>query len=132
MIAQAREGIRSQIALNKSAVVVARARMTDDGFGNLVEDPLNPIERHRITCRISHEQSGPTLLASSPAGFTSNLSRYILVSYTTDIKEGDIFVWHSKGYEIGPVDPLYYNDAIIGYQAPLKESDNANEIADCG
>lgn len=132
MIAQAREGIRAQIALSKSLVTIARARMVDSGFDGTVEDPLNAVTRHRINCRISHERSGPSMLESSPGGFTSNLSRYILVSHTTDIKAGDVFDWHGKGYEIGPVDPLFCHDAIIGYQAPLKESANADEVTNCG
>ena len=132
MIAQAREGIRAQVALSKSTVTVARSRLVDNGFDGTVEDPLNPVTRHRISCRISHERSGPSMLEGAPGGFTTNLSRYILVSHTTDIKMGDIFDWHGKGYEIGPVDPLYYNDMIIGYQAPLKESANADEISKCG
>ena len=132
MIAQAREGIRAQIALSRSTVTIARSRLVDSGFDSTVEDPFNPVVRHKISCRISHERSGPGMLEPAPGGFTSNLSRYILVSHTTDIAQKDIFSWHGKGYEIGPVDPLYYGDAIIGYQAPLKESANADEIADCG
>jgi hypothetical protein len=132
MIAQAREGIMAQIAVNRSVVTIARARLVDDGFDGLVQDPINPITRHKIACRISHEFGVRMGLESAPSGFTTNLSRYILVSHTTDIKMGDIFDWHGKGYEIGPVDPLYYNDMIIGYQAPLKESSNADEITQCG
>ncbi len=132
MIDQAREGIRAQIAVNRSVIKIARARQTDDGFEGKTEDPSRPYVFHKISCRISHESRGPTPMQSSPSGFTINLSRYILVAHSVDIRMGDIFDWHGQGYEIGPVDPLYFGGQIIGYQAPLKESANAYEITRCG
>ena len=129
MTSQAREGIRAQIAINRSVVKIARARLADDGK---TEDPTRPYIFHKIACRISHESRGPTPMQSSPSGFTINLSRYILVEHSIDIRMGDIFDWNGQGYEIGPVDPLYFGGEIIGYQAPLKESANAYEITRCG
>jgi len=120
---QARDGIIAQIAVNRSTVTLKRNELVSDGFGGYVDDPTgSSCETHKIKCRIPHESKGPMETQSSPAGFTSKLARYIMVDYKTMILEGDTFDWKGKQFEIGPVDPLYYNDEVIGYQAPLKEA----------
>jgi hypothetical protein len=123
-IKQARQGIEAQIAINKSTITVMRVAMIDSGMGDgaLIPDPYGNQEPKYFTCRITHESKGPDDLATSPAGFSTNLARMILAPYNTGILQGDKFTWQDKSYEIGPVDPLMFGNAIIGYQAPLKEA----------
>lgn len=122
MIRQSRAGIKAQIRVNPSIITVMRTAMIDNGMGVMIPDPYGTQETSYITCRISHESKGPDETGTSPAGFSTNLGRMILVAHTTEIIAGDRFDWQSKRYEIGPVDPLMFGNAIIGYQAPLKEA----------
>ena len=123
-IKQARQGIEAQIAINKSTIMVMRVVRIDSGMGDgaLIPDPYGNQEPKYFTCRITPESKGPDDLATSHAGFSTNLARMILEPYYTCILQCDKFDWHSKRYEIGPVDPLMFGNSVIGYQAPLKEA----------
>ncbi|NCC65758.1 MAG: hypothetical protein EOM15_14000, partial [Spirochaetia bacterium] len=97
-IKQARQGIEAQIAINKSTIKVMRVSMVDSGMGDdtLIPDPYGKEKAYYFTCRITHESKGPDDLATSPAGFSTNLARMILAPYNTGILQGDKFDWQSK------------------------------------
>lgn len=122
MIRQARAGIKAQIRVNPSIITVMRTAMIDNGMGVMIPDPYGTQEPSYITCRISHESKGPDETGTSPAGFSTNLGRMILVAHTTEIIAGDRFEWQGKTLEIGAVDPLLFAGKVIAYQAPLKEA----------
>ena len=122
LLKQARDGIRRLINENPETIIIYRKELKDDGFGGLIEDPFGDETPHTIKCRLSHEKKFPGNLYPSPSGFTTNLSRFILVDHTVTIYEGDLFEAIDKEYRIGAVDPLLKFGGIIGYQAPLIEA----------
>lgn len=121
---QLREGIKRLIRENPSNIIIFRKPMVDDGFGGEVESPSPESVEHNIKCRISHEQEGPVNLGAAPPGFSTNLTRYIMVDYLTTIYENDSFEESmiDKSFRIGPVDPLIKFGGIVSYQAPLIEA----------
>ena len=123
-MSQARDGIRAQISQNPARVTIYRVKMIDNGFGGLMPDPLATPEQAKVTVRIAHEALIQVpKLESSPIGLSTNLGRFILADYKTEIQEGDRLNYIGYGWEIGVVDPLVYGEKIIGYQAPLKMAD---------
>lgn len=123
-MSQARKGIIAQIKLNPARVKFHRLKMVDNGFGGLIPDPLGEADTFDATVRVAHEAlvTVPEL-KDSPIGRSTNLGRFILADYRTEIHEGDRFNYIGYGWEIGFVDPLVYGEQIIGYQAPLKMAD---------
>lgn len=122
MVSQARLSILAQIKLDKSEITIMRKPIINDGFGNMIEDPYGDSMPYVYNVRLSHDKKGPSSLESSPAGFTSNLYRFIIMDYKGGINEGETFSWRDKKYAVGVVDPLTMSGKIIGYQAPLKEA----------
>lgn len=125
-INQARRGIQFTIDESPETVIVYRRAMIDDGFGGLVENPNSDEEAYTITCRLSFERKTVGQLNQSPAGFSTNLQKFILVNYQTTIYENDTFESNDnyKQYKIGAVQPLIKFGGVIGYQAPLIEAEH--------
>lgn len=112
---------------NPETIIMYRKDLTDDGFEGLVENPFGEETPETIKCRLSHERKFPGNYSPAPSGYTTNLSRFILVDHTVTIYEGDEFEAIGKRYKIGAVDLLKKFSGIIGYQAPLIE---AVEVSD--
>jgi hypothetical protein len=123
---QARKGIKFSINESPETGIIYRKSLKSDGFGGLIEDPFGEEEINIIKYRLSHEKKLPGNYEPSPAGFTSNYQRFILVDYETIIYENDVFESEQaqKRYKIGVVDPLIKFGGVIGYQAPLIEAEN--------
>ena len=122
---QARDGVKRLIMESPHKIVIQRMALIDDrsGDGTLVPDPTGTPDLFKMTVRISHEQRQAPDFKSVEAGFSTNLSRFIMVDYKTDIYEGDWFEWNDRGWRIGPVDPLMVFGGCKGYQAPLREAE---------
>jgi hypothetical protein len=119
---QARASIRAKIRENPSSIIILRTPMVDNGFGGEIPDPFgDPIE-YVYKVRLSHERKTVAEAETTPAGFSTNLSRFILADYKAVLIDGDIFDAIGKSWQIGKVDPLYAFGGIIGYQAPLREA----------
>lgn len=122
LLKQARDGLKRIINENPETVIIYRKDLVDDGFGGLIEDPFGNETPHTIKCRLSHEKKFPGNFYPSPSGFTTNLSRFILVDHKTVVYEGDEFEAIDKRFKIGAVDSLDKFEGVIGYQAPLIEA----------
>ncbi len=122
-MSQARDAIRAQIDRNPARVTIQRQQLVDDGYGGQIPDPLGVPDTFPVKVRVAHEASSVPELSGAPTGMSTNLSRFILADYRTEIKEGDRFNYLGYGWEVGFVDPLQYEGKIIGYQAPLKMAD---------
>ena len=122
MLTQVRSGVTAKIGLDPTAVTISRLPLTDGGFDTCIEDPTGTAVPYKCTVRISHDSKGPADYQSSPNGFSTNLFRYVLADYTSDLHEGDRIAWQSKVFMVGPIDPLTFMGEVIGYQASLKEA----------
>lgn len=129
---QARDGVIRLIKESPTDITIKRAALVDDGAGNnkLIEDPYDSTpEEITFTVRLSHEQRQAPNYGEVQAGFSTNLSRFIMSRHTDVIYENDTFLDNGtmKYFRIGPVDPLIKFGGVIGYQAPLIESEDTNE-----
>ncbi len=122
MLMQARDGVSAQIAVDKSHIVIMRGQMVPDGSGGYVVDPYSDPVPHGYDVRLSHDAKGPASLEQGPAGFTTNLYRFMTMDWRGGIEQNETFEWMDKRYMVGPVDPLTFMGAVIGYQAPLAEA----------
>lgn len=119
---QACAGVAAKISENPTTIIILRQPMIDDGFGGMIEDPLGDPQELVYTVRLSHERSQVPENEPVPAGFSTNLQRFILTDHLADIRQDDVFDALGKSWKIGPVDPLYAYGGIKGYQAPLLEA----------
>ncbi len=120
-VKQARDGIKRSVDMNRTTLEITRGGTTDNGFGGTMPDP-SASTTETIRARISHKAKGPSQASGSPAGYTSDLDRIIIVEHTVQLYKGDRFSYLGKDFEILDVDPLRFYDEIIGYQADLKEA----------
>lgn len=119
MIKQARRGIQESIKINKSVITLQTPPpLVYNSIGELVKDTTKQWTSKTVTCRISYESKIIDSQINAPTGASTNLSRFILTDYRTPLIKGQRF----DNYEVGVVYPLYFMGQIIGYQAPLKES----------
>jgi len=132
LLKQARESVIALIKESPTKIIIKRVGLVDDGSGDgtLVPDPYGTPDDYKMTVRISHERRQAQNLSPAPAGFSTNLSRFIIVDYKTTIYEGDTFEALGKFWQIGPVDPLMKFGGVTGYQAPLKEAEEMEEDVD--
>jgi len=120
---QARKMHEQTIKENQTAIIVYRAAMVDDGFSGLIPDPTGEPVPHDIKCRIFHERAQVPTDQANPAGLSTNLNRAIMTDRNNEIQKGDYFTVTGIGsFTIGPVDPLYKFQGLVGYQAPLTEA----------
>lgn len=124
LLVQKRKGIQDKINKSPEAIIIYRKPMTDNGFGDLVEDPYGTPVPYNVRCRLSHEQEGPQTQINAPSGLSTALVRFILVDHKTTIYENDTFEALGKKFRIGVVDPLKKFNGILGYQAPLYEAED--------
>jgi hypothetical protein len=122
MLKQARDSVAAKIKENPTTIMVLRRALVDNGFGEMVENPFGEAEQHVFTVRIAHERKQVPDDGATPAGFSTNLVRFILADHKSQIKQGDRFDALGKSWEIGAVDPLVAFGGIKGYQAPLREA----------
>ena len=103
--------------------------MIDDGSGDgtLVPDYKGIPTPIKMTVRLSHERRQAPDFSPVQAGFSTNLSRFIMTDYKTEIYRGDYFEAIDRGWRIGPVDTLEKFGGVIGYQAPLIEAEANDE-----
>lgn len=131
LLKQARKSVKELIKESLERIIIYRKPLIDDGSGNgvMVEDPYGDPEEFEIKCRISHERRQPSKLEDSAAGMSTNLQRFILVDWETNIYENDYFESNdiNKAFKIGPVDPLIKFGGITGYQAPLVEGEELSD-----
>lgn len=123
-----REAIKRKIKNNMTAITISRLSLVDDGMGGMIEGPFGTPVTAPMRVRISHESSAGSVPKKGqvPAGFSTNLSRFILTDYLSEIFEGETFSAIGKEWVIGSVDPLYASGGIVGYQAPLQEAESGN------
>ncbi len=123
LLKQARGAIKRMIEESPEEITILRKSMVDDGFDGLVINPYGDPEEINIKARLSHEKQFPGNYKNSPAGLSTNLSRFILTDHETVIYDGDSFESSfGKEYKIGAVDLLIKFNGTIGYQAPLIEA----------
>lgn len=125
LLKQSRDGVKKVINESPENILIVRQPMTDDGFGGQVPDPFGTATEHNYKVRISHERGNPSILTDTSAGMSTNLQRFILADYQTDIKHGDVFEAIGRSWKIGPVDPLKKFGGVIGYQASLTDASAA-------
>lgn len=120
---QARVMLEKNIDESPSDVILMRSSTIDNGFGELVPNPLDTSPTTTtIRCRIAHDRALPEL-GQAPSGLSTNLNRMITTDWATLIVEGDTITESTLGsYRVGPVDPLMKFGGVIGYQAPLTEA----------
>ena len=126
---QKRKSVQDQISIDPEYIVIYRTVLVDDHEGGLCPDPFGSKDPVNIKCRISHEQSGPNMDQTKGSGLSTNLSRFINTDYLNIIQQGDQFTDSlGKSWKIGPVDPLKKFGGIVGYQAPLIEAREIEEV----
>lgn len=120
---QLRKGFQAAINLNKSRIVLMRfPTMTDPITGETVRNQAGTKTSYPIYARIAHEREQVPINMETPAGLSTNLSRFIITDYNQAPVEHDTFTWQGKDWEVGPVDEVVIFGSVIGYQAPLKEA----------
>jgi len=123
ILKQIRKGIKNAVAINRERITLQRAPLiTNPITGEQVRNPAGAKTSHSIYARIAHEKKVAPDDRPTPAGESTNLSRFILVEPQYTIVEHDTFTWQGKEWEVGPVDPVIIKGHVIEYQAPLKEA----------
>ena len=124
---QVRKGIIEDINRSPEVIITFRRPFVDNGFGQLVPDPTaSQVAQDPIKCRISHERKNIDLNGPGPAGFSTNLERYILTDYKTQIFEADTFEAIGREFKIGVVDVLKQFGGVVGYQALLIDANGGH------
>lgn len=127
LILQARKSIAKLINESPEHIIIYRKPLILSSFGQYVESPTAEPEPKYLKVRISHIKNYLVHTETSPAGFTQDLQRYILVDHNTKILDGDLFeASNGVKYRIGKIDPLIKFGGVIGYQAPLLEANDVN------
>jgi len=123
---QARDGVKRLIKESPTKITINRQALVDDGSGDgtLVPDPFGTPEAVSMTVRLSHERRQAPDFEPVQAGFSTNLARFIMTDYKTEIYRGDYFEAIDRGWRIGPVDTLIKFGGVVGYQAPLIEAED--------
>jgi hypothetical protein len=121
---QTRDAQRKIIRENPSRITLSRQPTTTDPItGETVQDPTGTPTTHSIWCRITHERRMVADNEQNPAGLSTNLQRMIMTDWENIPQENDTFTWNGRGYQVGPVDPIWKFGGIVGYQAPLMEAE---------
>jgi len=123
MLKQERKGIKRLINESPVYLTLYRKPLVSDGMGGFVEDPYSESVQHEIKCRIDHEKKFPGNTNLAGVGFSTSLSRFILVDWGTEIYENDTLEEIGKGFKIGAIDPIKKYGGVVAYQAPLIEAE---------
>lgn len=120
-VRQARQAIISQIKVNAARLTVYRYPLVES-FGELKPDFTKAPATHELVARIAHERKAIPDSVAGSTGESTNLSRFIIADYKSDIKKYDRFRYEAKAWQVGDIDPLSYGGERTGYQAPLEEA----------
>ncbi|MDR1952366.1 MAG: hypothetical protein LBQ37_02480 [Elusimicrobiota bacterium] len=120
-IERLRKSYKRIIDVNKISAQVSRETLKDNGRGQMIPDGTN--ETHNIECRISHEGGGVWKYGVWDGGLATNKTKYLIVSWNTDIKENDILICDDESFRIGVVSKLKVVGEVYGQQAELFKAD---------
>lgn len=119
---QQRNAIKQMIKESPENITIFYKNMVSDGMGGEVEDPTGTEIQDLILCRLDHERKFPGNYNTAPVGLSTNLARFILTDWETEIFVNGHFSAIDKEFRIGAVDPIIKYGGIIAYQAPLIEA----------